>query len=155
MVGGVGAGGGACPLKARATVRCTQYPLDQGWMSNSPAREENEAKAVVGIWDGQCRGPIVEEGGKKKWGGGEKTRLPNESKAVGLSSKSEDSSALGSPAGGRLCRRSGREKRGWVAVKPGELPEDAAGSERWNSRRERRVLPLYTRLTVIPVQEAT
>lgn len=62
LVGGVGAGGGACPLKARATVRCTQYPLDRGWMSNSPAREENEAKAVVGIWDGQCRGPIVEEG---------------------------------------------------------------------------------------------
>lgn len=97
----------------------------------------------------------LRKGKKKKWGGGEKTRLPNESKAVGLSSKSEDSSALGSPAGGRLCRRSGREKRGWVAVKPGELPEDAAGSERWNSRRERRVLPLYTWLTVIPVQEAT
>lgn len=68
LVGGVGAGGGACPLKARATVRCTQYPLDRGWMSNSPAREENEAKAVVGIWDGQCRGPIVEEGEKKNGG---------------------------------------------------------------------------------------
>lgn len=42
-------------------------------MSNSPAREENEAKAVVGIWDGQCRGSIVEEGEKKN-GGAEKRR---------------------------------------------------------------------------------
>lgn len=91
LVGGVGAGGGACPLKARDTVRCTQYPLDWELMSNSPAREENGATGVQCVerrerWSGAGMDNVEVQSLRKEknWGGGEKMRLPNESKAVGL-----------------------------------------------------------------------
>lgn len=91
-MGGVGAGGGAGLYKARDTARSTQFPLDRAsWRRARDGAEApgggglaaGEKGAVLESWDGQCPGPIIEKVKKKKLGGGDKMRLPNESKAVG------------------------------------------------------------------------
>lgn len=45
LVGGIVTGGGACPYKARAIVRCARYPPGRGWERRSRVREENGRRA--------------------------------------------------------------------------------------------------------------
>lgn len=45
LVGGIVAGGGACPYKAPAAVRCTQYPLGRAQVKRYGVKEENGRKA--------------------------------------------------------------------------------------------------------------
>lgn len=101
-MGGVGAGGGASPLVARVGARHTHFPGDRPGI---PVTRENwgwgpvggEERAVPGSRDRQCSSPIIEQEEEEEEKmvvvvGGERMRLPNESKAVGCPREPADSS---------------------------------------------------------------
>lgn len=78
LVGGIVTGGGACPYKARAAVRCTQYPLGRAGVRGSRAREENGRRAPQGVGRrGRClragtdTAPVQSRRKQKAWGRGE------------------------------------------------------------------------------------
>lgn len=69
LVGGIVTGGGAWPYKARAAVRCTQYPLAKGMGERIPGEGRTRAEGVSGRGegagpegaDGHGRSAITEE----------------------------------------------------------------------------------------------